>query len=245
MTARFRLIAGPNGSGKTTLTRMLAEDYAVNLYTMLNADDFFAAAKRTKAIPLSLEVEPRELKAFAARSEYGDDIKSLFINDIVAVKDGFIRFANEASVNSYSVALVTNFLQEEYIKAGRSFSQETVFSHPSKVAALEKARAAGMRTYLYFVATENAKINAKRVAARYAQGGHNVPTEKIVDRYFRSLSNVRAALPFCSRAFFFDNSASEMRHIASYSAEDRMKTTTDALPEWFKRLSYAGNEYAI
>ena len=41
MTARFRLIAGPNGSGKTTLTRMLAEDYAVNLYTMLNADDFF------------------------------------------------------------------------------------------------------------------------------------------------------------------------------------------------------------
>jgi len=40
MTKRFRMIAGPNGSGKSTLAGLLRRDYAVNFYTMLNADDF-------------------------------------------------------------------------------------------------------------------------------------------------------------------------------------------------------------
>ena len=39
MTKRFRMIAGPNGSGKSTLADLLHRDYAVNFYTMLNADD--------------------------------------------------------------------------------------------------------------------------------------------------------------------------------------------------------------
>ena len=42
MTKRFRMIAGPNGSGKSTLANLLRRDYAVNFYTMLNADDIFA-----------------------------------------------------------------------------------------------------------------------------------------------------------------------------------------------------------
>ena len=39
MTKRFRMIAGPNGSGKSTLVGLLRRDYAVNFYTMLNADE--------------------------------------------------------------------------------------------------------------------------------------------------------------------------------------------------------------
>ena len=46
MTNRFRMVAGPNGSGKSTLAAWLARDYAVNFYTMLNADDVFALVQR-------------------------------------------------------------------------------------------------------------------------------------------------------------------------------------------------------
>ena len=64
----------------------------------------------------------------------------------------------------------------------------------------ETARSMGFRTYLYFVATDDAAINADRVARRHAQGGHAVPAEKIVQRYGRSIANVsrqfsRAARP--------------------------------------------------
>ena len=47
MTQRFRMIAGPNGSGKSTLADLLHRDYAVNFYTMLNADEIFAEVSKT------------------------------------------------------------------------------------------------------------------------------------------------------------------------------------------------------
>ena len=49
MTKRFRMIAGPNGSGKSTLVGLLRRDYAVNFYTMLNADEIFAEVSKTRA----------------------------------------------------------------------------------------------------------------------------------------------------------------------------------------------------
>ena len=47
MTPRFRMIAGPNGSGKSTLTALLRNDYAVNFYTLLNADEIFAEVSKS------------------------------------------------------------------------------------------------------------------------------------------------------------------------------------------------------
>lgn len=42
MVKRFRMIAGPNGSGKSTLVKRLRDDYRVNFYTFVNADDILA-----------------------------------------------------------------------------------------------------------------------------------------------------------------------------------------------------------
>ena len=50
MTKRFRMVAGPNGSGKSTLTAWLMRDYAVNFYTMLNADDGLLLLLRCAAV---------------------------------------------------------------------------------------------------------------------------------------------------------------------------------------------------
>ena len=61
MTKRFRMIAGPNGSGKSTLANLLRRDYAVNFYTMLNADDIFAEVSRTHAYLPALPVDGEEL----------------------------------------------------------------------------------------------------------------------------------------------------------------------------------------
>ena len=160
------------------------------------------------------------------------------VQELINVDFDCVRFHVAEAVNSYTVAMLVNFLQDECIKRGVSFSQETVFSHPSKIAALEKARSMGFRTYLYFVATDDAAINADRVARRYAQGGHNVPVEKIVQRYVRSLANVQLALPHLSRAYFFDNSGDEMRYLASYADGEgfALQTLESTMPRWFKAV---------
>ena len=161
-------------------------------------------------------------------------MKSVFRGATVQVEGDCVRFEKSA-VNSYTMALFANFLQDRFFDRGESFSQETVFSHPSKVAALKRAHEAGYRTYLYFIATENPKINACRVANRHAQGGHDVPTDKIASRYSRSIAQLKDALPYLSRAYVFDNSGTEMLFLAEYDAVSgwSFSMPADALPAWF------------
>ena len=152
-----------------------------------------------------------------------------------------MKFEADA-VNSYTIALFTNFLQQAAIRRGESFSQETVFSHPSKVDALRVAQEAGYRTYLYFIATVSWQINLSRVANRHLQGGHDVPPEKVVERYARSLAQVKDAIPVLSRAYFFDNSGPQMIYLGQYSQEDgfEFSITPDRLPRWFRSLGLQG-----
>ena len=240
MTRRFRLLAGPNGSGKTTLKRRLGRDYAVNFYDYLNADEIFAEVKRTGAYAPRLAIEPETLAAFVDASSYDESVKTFFREGAIAVENDCVRFRTPASANSYTVALLTAFLSAEHVRQGMSFSQETVFSHPSKVDALAAAQAAGFRTYLYFVATEVPEINLGRVETRVGLGGHGVPSEKVVARHAQSIGQVPAALPHLSRAFFFDNSERTMRYLASWNPEEGLACVDGvALPSWFERLRTA------
>ena len=86
---------------------------------------------------------------------------------------------------------------------------------------------------------EQLLAKAARVCDRYAQGGHNVPAEKIATRYWRSIENAAKALPYLSRAFFFDNSGPEMRFFASYSASTgfSFNAPVHELPHWFKSIT--------
>ena len=84
------------------------------------------------------------------------------------------------------------------------------------------------------MATSDISINIARIASRVQSGGHSVPDEKVVARSMRTLENVGEALPFCSRAFFFDNSMLEMRFLAEYSKESGFVSVSDNLPPWFK-----------
>jgi len=64
----------------------------------------------------------------------------------------------------------------------------------------------GYKVYLYFVSTESPYINIPRVEARKAKGGHDVPKDKILSRYFRSMNLLYKASQIAYRAFYFDNS---------------------------------------
>lgn len=235
---RFRLIAGPNGSGKSTLMRQLCADYAVNFYTVLNADDIFASVSRTKAFLSPFPISAESLQSYAKASSYDDSVKAGFLNGRIKVEADCIRFRDFSAINSYTIALLTNYLQNEHIERGMSFSQETVFSHPSKIEALRRAHEKGYRTYLYFVATSSPEINISRVANRLRCGGHDVPTEKIRSRFERSLRQVRQAFPFLSRAFFFDNSADQMKYLANWSDGEGFDYQCDLgeCPDWFLDL---------
>jgi predicted ABC-type ATPase len=123
----------------------------------------------------------------------------------------------------------------------RRFSFETVFSHPSNISIMKQAVDNGYKVYLYFVSTESPEINKFRVAYRVSQNGHDVPPDKIVARYFRSLDLLFEATQICHQAYFFDNSKDSMPFTLvahCKKAGDRMvwdRISKRDVAAWFKK----------
>ena len=236
MTPRLRMLAGPNGSGKSTLAAQLSSDYAVNLYRFLNADLLFAEVVQSHRTACPFSIDNAELVQFVAQSTYPREYKRPFESGEIYIDgDDYLHFSVNG-INSYSVAIVADFFKEQYLKHRISFSFETVFSHPAKIDILRRAQAAGFKTYMYFVATENPVINVNRIKERVALGGHDVPEEKTRSRYLRCMEQVRYALPYLNRAYFFDNSTEQSIYLAEYESEVGFSLHSELLPSWFRRF---------
>ena len=112
-----------------------------------------------------------------------------------------------AEALSYQAAKLAEILRLNLLKAGTSFCFETVFSHPSKIDFLATAKTYGYEIILIYIHLENNELNQARVAQRVSEGGHTVPTEKIISRIPRTMKNIADAAPLADYVKFYDNSS--------------------------------------
>jgi predicted ABC-type ATPase len=91
------------------------------------------------------------------------------------------------------------------LEKGKSFSFETVMSHPSKIDLMHQARQRGYGVTLLFVAVDDPLLNIERVSVRVSQGGHSVPPDRIVSRYHRTLALLPRAILASDSSVLFDN----------------------------------------
>jgi predicted ABC-type ATPase len=101
-------------------------------------------------------------------------------------------------------------IREHCLEHGRSLAFETVLSAPDKLDFIRRAREAGFFIRLFFVGTDDPSINAKRVAMRVMEGGHDVPIPKIIARYTRSLAYCYFVAWLADRTYLYDNSIDDM-----------------------------------
>ena len=156
---------------------------------------------------------------------------------------GYLRFTDgklsfhEVIVNAYFASVAADFLRRKLLEQRVSFSFETVMSSPDKVELLKQAQVLGYRTYLYYIATEDPAINVARVKARVNLGGHDVPEEKIVSRYVRSLDLLLEAVKHTNRAYLFDNSRQGTEHlwVAEITDARELELKCDPMPLWFQK----------
>lgn len=126
-----------------------------------------------------------------------------FINADVLAKQ---LFPNEAEERSYEAAKIAETMRLDLLNEGRSFCFETVFSHPSKIDFIAKAKALGYEIILVYIHLETAALNQARVSQRVSEGGHHVPDEKVISRIPRVLQNIKQAFPLCDISYVLDNS---------------------------------------
>lgn len=97
-------------------------------------------------------------------------------------------------------------MREAAVAAAQSFTFETVLSTDRNIDLLRAAKAAGYFIRCIFVLTVDPQLNVGRVESRVQAGGHNVETEKIISRYYRSLARIPTLRKLCDRLNIYDNS---------------------------------------
>ena len=231
---RLRMFAGPNGSGKSTIKDVISQELLgiyinpdeiekeIRAYDHLNFDNYDITTTKEEVLSFfenSTLLQNADLLEDAIYLKFNENRLSFF----------------EVSVNSYYASVCADFIRKKLLESRKSFTFETVMSSYDKVELLDLAQKLGYRTYLYFVATSDPLINISRVKNRVKFGGHSVPREKIIKRYYRSLDNLNSAIKYTNRTYIFDNTNHIKTWVAEITDAQEIEIKTDKIPLWFDK----------
>ncbi len=159
------------------------------------------------------------------------------------LRDAGLRFVNadeiarELDVSAYEAARIADTLRRELVRQGESFVFETVFSDPAsdKLSFLQDAATADYNVVLCFIGVSDPETCEQRVAMRVAQGGHDVPTEKLATRFPRTIQNLRGAIHTLPIVLVFDNDslAAPFRRVAEFR-DGHPVFLAEPIPLWLR-----------
>jgi len=182
---------------------------------------------------------PKQLWVLAGGNGAG---KSTFYSQLLEAKG--LRFVNADRIAltmapsapaqaSYAAARIAEQIRFELLEQEVSFCFETVFSHPSKIDFIAAAKGRGYEIILVFIHLDNPELNLARISQRIAEGGHDVPADKVQARLPRALAHVKQAAALADELYLLDNSSHDnpFRRIATLK-DGEVTCFTSPLPEW-------------
>jgi predicted ABC-type ATPase len=154
-----------------------------------------------------------------------------FINaDVIALRTG---------ADAYKAAELAEEIRQLLFAHGESFIFETVFFDPvgAKLEFLKQAQSAGYTVLLVFIGIDSAETSELRVEVRVSRGGHDVPHDKIFERYGRTMRNLQRGLLELDNVRVYDNTDFDRpyRLVASKDAGHDV-VAFDPIPAWLKPL---------
>jgi len=97
-------------------------------------------------------------------------------------------------------------LLEQAIASGRDYRFETTLGGRTIAQLLERAAGSGHRVHIWFCGLASPELHLRRVRSRVAHGGHDIPEEKIRERWNGSRQNLIRLLPLIDHLRVYDNS---------------------------------------
>lgn len=135
---------------------------------------------------------------------------------------------------------------ERAISDGTDYAFETTLGGRTITGLLQRAAAAGHRVRVWYVGLDTPERHIQRVRARVARGGHDIPDEKIRERWHASRRNLVRLLPVLAELRLVDNSVEAPPHEAHAPAPHlvlHMKAgrvvsvaRPDEVPSWAKPI---------
>ena len=143
------------------------------------------------------------------------------------------------AIDPYEAAVMADTLRRQLVNNLDSFVFETVFSDPvgDKLDFLLSAEKSGYTVLLIFIGIHSPSLSDDRVAIRMSQGGHDVPSSKLVERFPRIQLNLKTALAELPNVHVYDNSNLDDKYRRVAWKEDGGSVNLyGATPEWLRTL---------
>ena len=121
------------------------------------------------------------------------------------------------------------------------YAFETTLGGNSITESLLNAVKKGISIRIFYIGLTSPELHIERVHYRVSKGGHDIPEEKIRERYIHSTHNFMTLLPFCTSAIVFDNSSSLINGQSCIKKvftlnNKTVNITIDEVPEWAKPI---------
>lgn len=137
-------------------------------------------------------------------------------------------------------------LLERAIAERLNFAFETTLGGSTIPNLLDQALAKGVEVRIWYVGLDGVERHIARVHSRVERGGHDIPEEKIRERYVQSRLNLIRLLPRLTELLLFDNSFEAdpetgetprpnlLLHLVQSKVRETCKLTE--VPEWAKPI---------
>lgn len=151
-----------------------------------------------------------------------DIYASKLFNDVEDIKERYLKAIK-----------FSEYKREKLLENNQPLIMETVLSRADKLDFIEKAKASGYEIIAVFIATDSPEINISRVKQRVLQGGHDVPEDKLRERFVKSINNLEYLSKLSDEIYVYDNTlkprlvASKIKNV-HYVSEDA--------PEWARKI---------
>jgi len=149
------------------------------------------------------------------------------------------QLALQTGIDAYTAADLAEELRRALVEQKDSFIFETVFSDPvgAKLQFLKDAETNGYTVLLIFIGIDGPETSEERVAMRVSKGGHDVPANKIAQRYGRTMKNLQKALIELSNIRVYDNSdLNRSYRLVASRDEGKNVVIHPPTPKWLKPL---------
>ncbi len=145
----------------------------------------------------------------------------------------------QTGISAYKAAELAEEVRRGLIEQRASFIFETVLSDPvgAKLEFLKAAEARGYTVLLLFIGIDSPHSSEERVAIRVSKGGHDVPREKIHERYARTMKNLQRAFGTIGNIRVYDNSDLDRPYRLMASKDEGHEVVVyPPTPAWLKSL---------
>ncbi len=126
-----------------------------------------------------------------------------FVNTDILVKQ---LYPKQPEAHSNEAAKIAKQMWFQLLQEGRTFCFETVFSHPSKIDFIARAKVMGYEMVWVFIHLDLISLNQARIVQRVSEGRHSVPEDKVRSQITRLLHIIQQVFSLCDHCYLLDNS---------------------------------------